>query len=317
MSLNDNLTSVDRAEALARPGTIEARGITIDGQLLQVAVRHGSGSGPPLLLFNGIGANWELARPFLEALTNTAAIIFDVPGVGGSPRTLLPYRPSTLARLAAGLVAKLGYAEVDVAGVSWGGGIAQQFAHQYPKLCRRLVLAATAPGFTMVPASPSVLWKMATPRRYVDREYMNRIAADIYGGAFRQDPSLVGRHADAMHGARNLGYLYQLLAMSGWTSLPWLWSLPQPTLVLMGRDDPLVPPINGHILASLIPNAELRMIDDGHLFIVTRPAETAAVIEAFLADASKHTAPSSPLARLADLGKRVVSTFAERRDSRV
>jgi len=34
----------------------------IDGQLLQVAIRHNSGSGPPLLLFNGIGANWELAK---------------------------------------------------------------------------------------------------------------------------------------------------------------------------------------------------------------------------------------------------------------
>src|ERR1700752_3651987 len=154
MSLIDNLTSVDRAEALARPGTIEARKVTIDGQLLQVAIRHGGGSGPPLLLFNGIGANWELARPFLQALTRTTAIIFDVPGVGGSPRTLLPYRPSTLARLAAGLIATLGHVEVDVAGVSWGGGIAQQFAHQYPKLCRRLVLAATAPGFTMGQGTP-------------------------------------------------------------------------------------------------------------------------------------------------------------------
>jgi poly(3-hydroxyalkanoate) depolymerase len=286
------------ANRVATPREIETRQIVIDGQLLQVAIRHGSGrSGPPLLVFNGIAANWELAKPFLEALTHTTAIIFDVPGVGGSPRPLLPYRPSTLARLAAGLVAELGYAEVDAAGVSWGGGIAQQFAHQYPKLCRRLVLAATAPGFTMVPASPSVLWKMATPRRYTDKAYMNRVAADIYGGAFRHDPSLIGGHASAMHGARNLGYLYQLLAMSGWTSLPWLWSLPQPTLVLMGSDDPLVPPVNGHILAGLIPNAELRMIDDGHLFIVTRPAETAAVIEAFLADESRQVAPSSLLSR--------------------
>ncbi len=198
---------------------IEARQITVEGQSLQVAIRHSSGQQPPLLLFNGIGANWELAKPFLEALTSTTAIIFDVPGVGGSPRPLLPYRPSTLARLAAALVAELGYTEIDVAGVSWGGGIAQQFAHQYPKLCRRLVLAATAPGFTMVPASPSVLWKMATPRRYTDKDYMSRIAADIYGGAFRNNPSLIGRHAVAMHGARNLGYLYQLLAMSGWRSL--------------------------------------------------------------------------------------------------
>ena len=300
--MTDNLTNEEpptKPAATGKPGEIEARQITIDGQLLQVAIRHGSGGGPPLLLFNGIGANWELAKPFLEALTRTTSIIFDVPGVGGSPRPLLPYRPSTLARLAAGLVKELGYAEVDVAGVSWGGGIAQQFAHQYPKLCRRLVLAATAAGAIMVPASPSVLWKMATPRRYTDKAYMNRIAADIYGGAFRFDPSLIGRHAASMHGARNLGYLYQLLAMAGWTSLPWLWSLPQPTLVLMGSDDPLVPAINGQILAGLIPNAELRMIDDGHLFLVTRPAETAALIEAFLADTNRQVEPSSLLSRMA------------------
>ena len=299
------------------PSQIESRQIAVNGQLLQVAIRHGRGGGPPLLLFNGIGANWELAKPFLEALTSTTAIIFDVPGVGGSPRSLLPYRPSTLARLAAGLVAEFGYTEIDVAGVSWGGGIAQQFAHQYPKLCRRLVLAATAPGVTMVPGGPSVLWKMLTPRRYTDKEYMNRIAADLYGGAFRNDPSLIGRHAATMHGARNLGYLYQLLAVAGWTSLPWLWSLPQPTLILMGRDDPLVPPVNGHILAALIPNAELQLIDDGHLFFVTRPAETAAAIEAFLADASRQVEPASPLSRIASVVRGLVPTFGARRDAQV
>jgi poly(3-hydroxyalkanoate) depolymerase len=267
-----------------KPGDIEVRQVSIGGQSLQVAIRHGSGKRPPLLLFNGIGANWELAKPFLEALTDTTAIVFDVPGVGGSPVPSLPYRPSTLARLAAGLVAELGHSKIDVAGVSWGGGIAQQFAHQYPKLCRRLVLAATSPGAIMVPAGPSVLWKMVTPRRYTDKDYMKKVAPDIYGGNFRKDPSLIGAHAGAMRGVRNLGYIYQLLAMTGWTSLPWLWSLPQPTLILMGSDDPLVPPINGRILVRIIPNAQLRMIDDGHLFMVTRPAETAGFIEEFLAN---------------------------------
>jgi pimeloyl-ACP methyl ester carboxylesterase len=94
-----------------------------------------------------------------------------------------------------------------------------------------------------------------------------------------------------MRGARKLGYFYQLMAMAAWTSLPWLWLLPQPTLILMGRDDPLVPLINGHILAVLIPKAQLRTIDDGHLFMVMRPAETAAVIEEFLAD--EHASPGS------------------------
>jgi poly(3-hydroxyalkanoate) depolymerase len=263
---------------------IDVRTIVVGRQPLCVATTRGPEGRPPLLLFNGIGANWQLAKPFIRALTNTAAIIFDVPGIGGSPLPPHPYRPSTLARLASDLVAQLGHRRVDVAGASWGGGVAQQFAHQHGDTCRKLVLAATSPGAIMVPGRLSVVWKLATPRRYVDPQYMRNIAAEIYGGAFRRDPELIATHAQAMFGATKLGYVYQLLAMSGWTSLPWLSSLRQPTLVLMGRDDPLVPPINGRILARLIPNARLQMIDDGHLFMVTRPAEVAATIEAFLSD---------------------------------
>ncbi|MGX5803446.1 poly(3-hydroxyalkanoate) depolymerase [Bradyrhizobium sp. Arg314] len=261
---------------------IEVRTVQIGSQLLNVAIRHGRGSRPPLLLFNGIGANWEAAKPFLEALSDTTAVIFDVPGVGGSPMPSLPYRPSTIASLADRLVSKLGFDRVDVAGVSWGGGIAQQFAHQFPARCRRLVLAATSPGAIMVPGSPGVLLKMATPRRYIDKAYMSEIAPEIYGGAFRENPALIARHASALRKVSGTGYLYQLIAMTGWTSLPWLWSLRQPTLVLTGRDDPLVPVANGRILAHLIPNARLEIIDDGHLFFVTRPAETAATVERFL-----------------------------------
>jgi poly(3-hydroxyalkanoate) depolymerase len=266
------------------PREIEARMIDVGEQELMVAIRRGSSARPPLLLFNGIGANWELARSFLTALTDTTAIIFDVPGIGGSPLPKLPYRPSSISRLAALLLAKLRYERADVAGVSWGGGIAQQFAHQYPRICRRLVLAATSPGAIMAPGRPQALMKMATPRRYLDKAYMRKIAPDIYGGAFKADPSLINRHAESMYGARTVGYLYQLLALTGWTSLPWLWTIRQPTLILMGRDDPLVPVVNGRILARLIPNSKLEIIDDGHLFIVTRPDETAQRIEKFLSD---------------------------------
>ncbi len=264
---------------------VEARMISVGDQKLMVAVKRAVSSRPPLLLFNGIGANWELAEPFLDALTDTTAIIFDLPGVGGSPLPVSPYRPSGIARLGARLVTDLGYSRVDVAGVSWGGGMAQQFAHQYPGMCRRLVLAATSPGAVMVPGRLSAVLKLATPRRYWDKDYMRSVAPDIYGGAFKKDPSLISRHADAMSGARGLGYLYQLLAMVGWSSLPWLWTLQQPTLVLMGRDDPLVPIVNGRILARLIPNARLEIIEDGHLFMLTQARETAERIEKFLSGA--------------------------------
>src|SRR5215813_12070012 len=93
----------------------------VEGQTLRVGVRHGDETRPPLLLFNGIGANIELLEPFLDALDGPGAIIFDVPGVGGSPAPVLPYRPSTLAWLSARLLDQLGYQQVDVLGVSWGG----------------------------------------------------------------------------------------------------------------------------------------------------------------------------------------------------
>jgi len=139
--------------------------LDVGGQTLRVGIRSGEKTRPPLLLFNGIGANIELVEPFLDALDGPEAIIFDVPGVGGSPAPKLPYRPRTLARLSAVLLDQLGHEQVDVLGVSWGGALAQQFAFQQAKRCRRLVLAATSPGHLMVPGKLTLLLKLATPRR--------------------------------------------------------------------------------------------------------------------------------------------------------
>ncbi len=266
--------------------TLPPEGIRVDeidvrGQMLRVAISDGDDSVPPLLMFNGIGANLELGFPFLTSL-NRRAILFDVPGVGGSPMPSLPYRPATLARMSKHLLEHLGHDQVDVSGVSWGGGLAQQFAKQYPRLCRKLVLVATSSGWTMVPGKPAVLSKMGSIKRYMDKSYMRSIAADIYGGAFRQDDTLINAHAAGMRPSSNAGYMLQLLAMTGWTSVPWLWRLRQPTLVLSGTDDPLIPVANARLLAHLIPKARLELIDDGHLFVVTDPTGTAATVEAFL-----------------------------------
>jgi poly(3-hydroxyalkanoate) depolymerase len=256
----------------------------IEGDTLRVGVRPGDGSmRTPLLLFNGIGASIELALPFLDALPGPEAIIFDVPGVGGSPAPKLPYRLRTLARLTARLLDELGHVQADVLGVSWGGALAQQFAFQYPLRCRRLVLAATSPGHLMVPAAPGVLWKMATPRRYRESAYLKGVAGDIYGGVFRAAPE---RAPDVLRHVRwssDYGYYLQMLAALGWTSLPWLPLLRQPTLVMAGRDDPLVPSLNGRILAGLIPRARLVFVDDGHLFLITSANAASREVSRFLA----------------------------------
>ena len=261
----------------------------VGGQTLRVGVRRGETARPPLLLFNGIGANIELVEPFLDAFDGAEAIVFDIPGVGGSPAPWRPYRPCTLARMTARLLDRLGYERVDVLGVSWGGALAQQFAFQQANRCRRLVLAATSPGHLMVPGRLSVLLKMATPRRYKDPDYMQRIAGDIYGGAFRGAPELVRKHLRHVRWSSDYGYYLQLAAGFGWSSLPWLHFLPQPTLVMAGTDDPIVPVANGHILAKLIPDARLVTIDDGHLFLVTSAEQSARQISDFLSGPRRAT----------------------------
>jgi poly(3-hydroxyalkanoate) depolymerase len=256
----------------------------VGGQMLRVGVRRGEH--PALLLFNGIGASIELFAPFLDALPGPEAIMFDVPGVGGSPAPTLPYRPWTLALLAARLLDQLGYPQVDVLGVSWGGALAQQFAFQHAKRSRRLILAATSPGHLMVPGKLPVLLKMVTPRRYKDPDYMQRIAGEIYGGTFRcssEGTSARAReHLRHVRWSSDCGYYLQLIAGLGWSSLPWLRLLRQPTLVMAGTDDPIVPMVNARILTWLIPDARLVTLDDGHLFLVTSAMQSARVIAGFL-----------------------------------
>ena len=256
----------------------------VNGRDLRYAVREGDPARPPLLFLNGLGANIELAAPFVDALTAPTVVTFDVPGVGGSPTPPSPYRPSTIARLAVALLDRLGHDEVDVLGVSWGGAIAQQLALQHPPRCCRLVLAATAPGALMVPGRLSALLGLVTPRRYVDADHARRVAGNVYGGAFRDDPDLVMRTFRHVRFASRGGYYLQLGAVCGWTSLPWLPLVRQPTLIMAGADDPLVPTINARLMQWLIPDARLAIVDCGHLFLVSRAEESARIVDAFLTE---------------------------------
>jgi poly(3-hydroxyoctanoate) depolymerase len=266
------------------PPTI--RFVDVDGIRLRTSVR---GGGPPLLLVTGLGASLDLARPFERELTarGVQTLAFDAPGIGESTAYTLPRRMPGIAHTIEAMLDALGYDRVDVLGVSLGGVVAQQLAHQAPRRVRRLVLAATGPGLGGVPGSPRVLLALATPRRYYQPDYYRRIAGRVYGGQARRDPDalLHGSPARFVERPSVRGYLGQLYAIAGWTSLPWLHRLRQPTLVMAGDDDPIVPLLNGRILVRRIPDARLHIVDGGgHLFLLERPAEMAALVTGFLAE---------------------------------
>ena len=256
--------------------------IPVLGQQIRARVR--AGTGVPLVLCNGIGASLEVLDPLVEHLNpDTTVVRFDVPGAGSSPDSPLPYGFPYLAAALRRLLDKLELQErVDVLGLSWGGGLAQQFAVHNPRRCRRLILVATATGIAMVPGKPTVLAKMLTPQRFLDHDYAASIAGDLYGGTVLTDASLVKwLFARQLMAGSRVGYLHQLLAGAVWTSLFGLPLVRQRTLIIAGHDDPVVPVANAKIMARLLPHATVYMHAGGHVDLVTNAAELAPVIESF------------------------------------
>jgi poly(3-hydroxyalkanoate) depolymerase len=257
--------------------------ITVSGQELRVGVWPGERTNTPLLIFNGIGSRLELLQPFIQSLDpEREVIVFDVPGTGESPAPRLPYRLWMLALLTSRLLDVLDRERVHVMGVSWGGAIAQQFAFQKRTRCEKLILAATTPGVLMIPGKFRVLSKMASPRRFADRNHTSDHFGTLYGGEARTSPDLLAQFASLMGPPSRRGYLFQQLALVGWSSLPLLPFLRQPTLILAGDDDPLVPLANAKIMSSLIPRCRMHVFKDGHLFLMSKSIESAAAVDGFL-----------------------------------
>jgi poly(3-hydroxyalkanoate) depolymerase len=258
---------------------------TVDGRTLRVArwlAPKGRALHLPLLFFNGIGANIEAVAPLPEMLEDRDFITFDMPGVGGSPDPVVPYNAIMMARIAALILDRFEMPVVDVMGVSWGGAMAQQFALQNGARVNKLILAATSAGMLMVPGNPASLIKMADPRRYIDPTFMDKHFKTLYGGSTEGKGSHIGRITPPS----KTGYFYQLLAMMGWTSAPFLPFMRKETLILMGGDDQIVPVANGKFLKMLIPNSTLVEIKGGgHLFMLSHAEETMATITDFLNDA--------------------------------
>jgi poly(3-hydroxyalkanoate) depolymerase len=254
---------------------------SVDGRVLRVAVwRSAKRAGKlPVLFFNGIGANIEAMAPLAEHLADRDFLTFDMPGIGGSPDPVVPYNPILMARIAALLLDRFEMPLVDVIGISWGGGMAQQFAIQCGNRVNRLILVATSAGMLMVPGNPAALTKMADPRRYIDPDFMAKHFQTLYGG-------MVGGktdHISRLKPPSKTGYFYQLLAMLGWTSAPFLPFLKVPTLIMMGGDDQIVPLANGKFLNFLIPGSELFVIENGgHLFLLSHVEESIRAIRGFL-----------------------------------
>ncbi|MBZ5533170.1 MAG: alpha/beta hydrolase [Acidobacteriia bacterium] len=243
------------------------------------------GKGEPVLLIMGLGypsPMWHRTRPVLAAHYRTLAL-----DNRGSGRSDVPPGPYPIALMASDAAAVLDAAAVESAhvfGLSMGGMIAQEFALQYPKRVRSLILGCTASGGPTAVRAEAEVTKILMARDITPEQAALAIRPYTYDPATpleKMDEDLAIRRQWL---PRPEGFQAQLQGILAWEAYSRLEQIKAPTLVIHGESDRLVPPGNGKLIAERIPGAKLVMLAHAsHILTTDQPEAAHRAILEFLA----------------------------------
>lgn len=253
----------------------------------------GSGGATPLVLLHGSGpgvsawANWRLVLPALAQSRRVLAP--DLVGFGFTERPAgHRYSLDTWVAHALGLLDALDLERVDLVGNSFGGALALAIAIRHPQRVRRLALmGAAGVRFTLTPGLDAV-WgyepSIENMRRLMD--------------LFAHDRSLVTDELAELRYRASIrpGFQESFSAMFPAPRQRWVDALAsdeadiarlrQPTLVIHGREDRVVPPETSLRLATLIPQAQLHVFGQcGHWTQIEHATRFVRLVGDFLAEA--------------------------------
>ena len=286
--------------------------IDVAGLRIRV-VETGAGDRAPVLLVHGVGGwaeNWAAVMPLL-AQDGRRVVAFDLPGFGASERPVAPDYfgvPSFYATIVDAVGARLGLERPHLIGHSLGGGIAFVSAVSHPTRYRSLTLAA--PGglgsdialFLRLMSLPgaSLFARLGDPRRkalhllrtcFVDPARIPPhllIEAEWYAGTYLESLRVM-RAVATIRGLRpelRERWIARSREYNG------------PALVVWGRGDVVVPADHAAVVGSVLPQARLELIEGaGHLVMAERPAEFAAAVTPFLAQAERAPSPARTMSR--------------------
>ena len=235
----------------------------------------GAGGGVPLVGLHHLTAvldDWDPA--VIDGLAaERHVIVFDNRGVGASGGET-PDNVEAMAEDAVAFLAALGLGPVDLLGFSLGGMVAQIVAQRRPDLVRRLILAGTAPAGGRGGANAGALLQSAVQQASAEgkhpKHYLffsptptSQAAADAFLGRLDERTP-----QDRDEPVSNESIGAQITALAKWeqgTSPAGLATVTQPTLVVNGDEDIMLPTINSFELAQLLPNAQLSIYPNaGH-----------------------------------------------------
>ncbi len=280
-----------------RPAGIEPKTVTLHDRAVTYAE---AGDGPVLLLIHGMAGTYETWQAVIEPLAQAHTVLApDLPGHGTSAPSGGDYSLGALAAGLRDLLIALGHDRATLVGHSLGGGIAMQFAYQFPEMTERLVLvssgglglevspvlrAAALPGadlFIAATAGPGRAAGSALARGLaavglrpnadvaeIARGYASLADPDRRAAFLASLRAVVGTHGQRVHAGDRL-YLARGM----------------PVLIIWGERDPIIPVHHGEQAHQAIPDSRLEIFENvGHLPQLEAPARFVAVLERFLAE---------------------------------
>ena len=258
-----------------------------------------AGSGPALLLIHGIGDSSDTWRPVVEQLAEHYTVI--APDLLGHGRSEKPKADYSVAGFANGMRDLLTVLEVDratVVGHSLGGGVAAQFAYQFPDRCERLVLVGSGGvGRTVspllrvaaVPGVEALMPLLGLP----PVQFASRLGAALlraFDTALGRDAEEILAVLDALPNTEaRMGILRTLRSSVDWhgqaiTMLDRAYLAEGvPTLIVWGRRDAIIPLGHGRLIHTVMAGSEFVVFDEaGHFPHHTDPARFVRVLREFM-----------------------------------
>ncbi len=218
--------------------------------------------------FQGTLDHWDPA--VTDGLAGTREVIlFDNAGVAGSSGET----PASFQEMGANAIAfirALGLAQVDILGFSIGGMVSQEIVLQAPELVRKLILVGTGPrGADMSSSqSASIFARTYEPAEHLwlKVHFSPSQASQAAGLAFLErklrrkdrDPLVNQQTIDAQRAA--IGEYIAYLEVDGY--LDYLKTIRQPTLIVQGSNDVIIPTYNSFVMQQTLPNAQLIVYPD-------------------------------------------------------
>ncbi len=248
------------------------RCVTVGGHRMSYVT---GGSGPPVVLLHGLGANsftWRFVLP--ELARHYTVFAPDMLGCGASDKVGVDYSLEAMAGYVRGFMDAVGLAHAHVIGHSMGGGLALVFAQRHPARVDRLVLASSGGmgrdmhwllRISTLPGADGIIGALASPRlritqmsRRMELRRMRRLDQTFDA----QTPTMLDRFQSRETRQAFLSMLRGAGGLQGQriSALPLLADLAMPVLLLWGARDATIPVSHGLLAASLIPCAHLEVL---------------------------------------------------------